>query len=233
MKPNSGLTKAELAVVGVVTLLVVLLLCRVIFRPLGPHTEHRRVLACTSRLHELGKGLLRYTMQHDGWCPFPLGRGTRRDGYNGAEWLATLYWTRFVDDADAFLCPGSGDTNHAGSDLCPDRASPDRFGPQTVSYAGIHYWSLRDTDGAAQPGALHVDAIENTVYAPAACDDTQGSVNHGKEPSRGFTVLFFDGRVWFLKERSTSRPEWLTSKAELDLEREVGLKDGPFWQLRN
>ena len=152
------------------------------------------------------------------WLPFPLDRRRVPHDFNGAEWLASLYWTGVVEEPQVFICPASGDTNREGADLGTHHAIPGRFGPRTVSYAGLHYYSRTDASGKPRPGALINDLAPSE---PIASDDTQGAVNHGTSDSGGMCVRFFDSHV-----------EWKTHE-EIDLERGVGQKGGPLWRLRN
>jgi hypothetical protein len=51
--------------------------------------------------------------------------------------------------AAILLCPSSGDTNNGGKDVGPTSVAG-CFGPRTVSYAGLHYYSTVDEEGAAK-----------------------------------------------------------------------------------
>ena len=185
-----------------------------------PRVDERRVMGCRRMLSQIAMGMATYLNEFGDsrYYPCPLGRGLKPDDYNGAEWLASLYWTRILPDPGAFICPSSTDTNHDGRDLGSQRAIAGRFGSQTVSYAGMHYKSLTDTAGRPKAGAIMHDFPPNE---PMASDDTEGSINHGDVNNGGTMVLFFDGHKEF----------WTHEK--IDLERGVGLKGGPLWRLRN
>jgi prepilin-type processing-associated H-X9-DG protein len=111
----------------------------------------------------------------------------------------------------------SGDTNRGGLDLGTRRA-PATFGSQTVSYAGLHYYSLWDASGRPGPGAIPDGVLPGD--APMASDDTQGTINHAATGG-DMNVLFVDTHV----ERRT--------RTELDPERAVGQTGGLLQQLRN
>ena len=147
----------------------------------------------------------------------PLGLGRNPGTYNGAEWLASLYWAGTVPDPWVFLCPSSGDDKHEGRDIGTSRASP-AFGSQTVSYAAMHYRSMTDNVGSQVAGAIFDDFAPSL---PMASDDTQGTINHGAADTGGMCILFFDSHV----DRRSS--------AEIDIEHAVGQKGGLLWQLRN
>ncbi len=149
--------------------------------------EERGRQRCCSNLNQLAKGMATYMNEFgdNRYYPCPLGRGARPGTYNGAEWLAALYWTGGMPDAGLFICPISGDTNRDGLNLGERRAAPE-FGSQTVSYAAMHYGS-----NTAGPGAIRDDYPPNKVMAS---DDTQGGMNH---EGWGANVLFFDSHIDF------------------------------------
>jgi len=158
---------------------------------------------CRNNLNQLAKGLATYLNEHGDARFFmcPLGRGVSPDTYNGAEWLASLYWTGVIPDPGVFLCPVTSDTNHDGVDIGLYRAAA-TFGSQTVSYAGMHYNS-----DSNEPGAIRDDYPPNK---PMASDDTEGDINHGTASNGGMAILFFDSHVEF------------RTNTELDLEHAVG-----------
>jgi len=219
MAETRGLPLAEvLAVLAAIAVLGVLAL-HYHLATLRSREDARRI-RCRSNLCQLGKGMATYLNEHgDGrWCPCPLGRGRDPSNYNGAEWLASLYWTDLVPDPSVFICPSAPDMNYDGEDLGTHHAVPGRFGSQTVSYAGLHYYSLTDKVGNPTAGAIREDFPPNE---PMACDDTEGTINHGTPDNGGMSVLFFDSHVEF----------WFNTR--IDLERGVGMKGGPLWRLRN
>lgn len=201
---------------------------------------------CRNMLNQLAKGMATYVAEFgdNRFYPCPIGRTPTRYDYNGAEWLASLYWTSVVPDPDVFICPSSPDTNHDGADLGAERES-ETFGSQTVSYAAMHYRSYQDESGRPRPlvndpllrpvveepedpprkprplTAAAVRGICVPDSEPMACDDTQGTINHGTRTNGGMSVLFFDSHV-----------EFKTSE-EIDVERAVGQEDGLLKRLRN
>ncbi|MFP4056451.1 MAG: type II secretion system protein [Candidatus Brocadiia bacterium] len=187
--------------------------------------EEARRIRCRNNLNQLAKGMYTYLMEFgdNRFYPCPLGRGAEPNDYNGAEWLASLYWTGLVPDPGVFLCPGTRDSNAQGRHLGRRRASA-AFGPRTVSYAGMHYYSMTERDGTRVARAIRDDFPPNM---PMGSDDTQATVNHGEANNGGMSVLFFDSHV-----------EFKTNKM-VDLERGVGYDEGPggpkhlLWQLRN
>ncbi|MFC1806358.1 H-X9-DG-CTERM domain-containing protein [Planctomycetota bacterium] len=216
--------------VGVALLGVVLLL--LIGMLLGPDrvSERRRRRRCAQQLKELAQGLAVYVdaFGRGNWYPCPVGRGAKLADYNGAEWLASLYWTGVVSDPEVYICPSSPDTNGDGRDLGRHRATT-AFGSQTVSYAGMHYRSLSDS-GAAIPASFP----PSPAATPMACDDTQGAINHGERNNGGMNVLFFDGHIEFKRTTgfTDGQPDPDTFPG-IDLERGVGQTGGLLWRLRN
>jgi len=211
---RQGVTALELVLV----VMVVCVLTWGVLAVLAHRREAARHTRCMSHLNCLAKGMATYLVEHgdNRWYPCPLGLGRVPDDYNGAEWVASAYWSGVHPDPDCTLCPSSGDSNRKGLDLGARRASA-TFGSQTVSYAALHYYSMTDASGRPMPGALRDDFPSN---APMASDDTQGTVNHAATGG-GMNVLFADSHA----EKRT--------RAELDPERAVGRAGGLLWQLRN
>lgn len=159
--------------------------------PLFPRRrESNRRVRCRSNLHQLAKGMAIYLNEYgdNRWHPCPLGRGAKATTYNGAEWLAALYWTGVVSDPGVFICPSSPDSNDYGQHIGANVAAPN-FGSQTVSYAGMHWRSVTPTGGAIRDDFPSNEAM--------ASDDTQGAINHGTIENHGMSVLFFDSHVEF------------------------------------
>jgi len=178
----------------IVLVLILGLLASIVLPMLARPPEEARRTRCRNYLSGLAKGMATYLVEYGDrrWFPCPLGRGQTSGNYNGAEWLASLYWTGIVPDTIVFNCPSSGDDNDGGRQLGRDRAIPGLFGSQTVSYAGMHYYSLRDDAGNPIPGAIADDYWPNL---PMASDDTQGDINHGARSGGGLNVLYFDSHV--------------------------------------
>jgi prepilin-type processing-associated H-X9-DG protein len=185
------------ALVAVLVLVVVLVvLVGMLVPSLSICREDADRIGCRNNLNEIAKGMATYLNEYGDncWFPYPLGQGLRRYDFCGSEWLASVYWTGLVTDPDVFVCPMSGDSNDDGRDLGTARAIPGRFGPPTVSYAGLHYYSRRDEKGNPIPGAIRDDYPPNK---PMGSDDTQGDINHGTLSNGGMSILFFDSHVEF------------------------------------
>jgi prepilin-type processing-associated H-X9-DG protein len=218
MRRNQGLTRADVLVMAV----VVAVLAPVIYLSQSQISEDGRRLRCRSHLSCLGKSMATYLNEHGGdqWYPCPLGLGLNPNDYSGAEWIATKYWVGICPNTFCLLCPSSSDTNHEGADVGTDHAVPGRFGSQTISYAGMHYYSLTDDQGNPKAGAIRDDFPSNEAWGS---DDTEGTINHpdGLFRRGGMNVLFFDTHI-----------EWKTSE-EIDIQHSVGQKGGLLSRLRN
>jgi len=191
MKKRQGMTLLELLIV----VFVVAIVAGLLIPALARKREEDRRIRCRNNLNQLAKGMASYIDDRgdNRFYPVPLGRGCAPGTYNGAEWLASLYWTGVVPDPGVFLCPSTTDTNADGKDIGCKRANDcgGSFGSQTVSYAGMWWKSVTTANG----GGIRDDF---PPYEPMACDDTQGGINHGDAANGGMNVLFFDSHVEFL-----------------------------------
>jgi hypothetical protein len=214
MATSSGLKLSHILIlVGALAVLALLLLPS-LAKPIDSGTRIR----CRNNLNQISKGMATYLSELGGdrFYPFPLGRGVRMYDFNGAEWLASVYWAHIIVDPTVYNCPTPGDSNHGGRDLGAERAPRDLFGSQTVSYAGMHYYSLTDKAGNPIPGAIPADYPSDKVMA---CDDTEGTINHGDRDNGGMAILFFDSHVEY----------WTHTKVDL----EHGVGQGELAALRN
>jgi prepilin-type N-terminal cleavage/methylation domain-containing protein len=228
MKTRHGFTLTDLLVA-----VAVLAVCAALMLPAASGArlrlpwararEEARRIRCRNNLNQMAKGMATYLNEHgdNRFYPCPLGRTVNPKNYNGAEWLASMYWTGVLPDPGVFLCPSTRDTNNDGRDLGTERAVAKRFGTQTVSYAAMHYKSMTDQKGAFIYRAIRDDFPPNM---PMGSDDTQGTINHGKATNGGMAVLYFDSHVEF------------KTHTEIDLVRGVGQQGDPrplLYLLRN
>jgi len=235
MRQARGLTRTELLVGMVLVVAVPLLL--VIWSRTREWREEARRLRCQANLAQLAKGMANYLGWESRFYPWPGGRAGCGGGYGnadfgGAEWLAALYWTWELRDPGIFICPSSGDTNRNGRWLGEHGCGgpgfvggPDgKLKPEAVSYAA---WGSTSV-AVYQREKLGRSPVTNSAIRddfppeePMACDDTEGTVNHGRADSGGMNVLFFDGHVEF----------WPNTR--VDLLRGVGQKGTELVALRN
>ena len=231
LRQARGLTTLQivLIVVGGVILFmmfVVAVLAAMLLPALARAREEARRIRCRNNLNQVAKAMATYLNEHgdNRFYPFPLGRCLEGNDFNGAEWLASLYWTGVLPDPGVFICPSTLDTNDNGEDLGTFRTMAGRFGSQTVSYAAMHARSLTDMAGDPKLDAIRDD---HPPFFPMGSDDTQGPVNHGESTNGGMCILFFDSHVEF------------KTNTEIDLETGVGASAGwggqkpLLWQLRN
>ncbi|NQT88041.1 prepilin-type N-terminal cleavage/methylation domain-containing protein [bacterium] len=190
MKKRQGFTLIELLVV----IAIIAILAGMLLPALARAREEARRIRCRNNLNQLAKGMATYLNEHgdNRFFPCPLGRTTAGTTYNGAEWLASLYWSGVIPDPGVFICPSSPDSNHDGTDIGLN-TEVGTFGSQTVSYAAMHYESGLLAP-AALAGAIRDDYPPNKAMGS---DDTQGDINHGTLTNGGMAILFFDSHVEF------------------------------------
>lgn len=221
MRRIRGITMAEL-LIGVFALAVGLwLLCYAI----QSSREEAMRIRCRNCLNQLAKGVWTYCgeFSEERFVLWPVGRagcGTKADPQvGGAEWLATLYWTKIIPDPGVFLCPASPDDNAEGREL-GDRGCPGNrpLSEDAVSYAGMGDRSvgiyLVSKQGKAASYATSKLAVRDDFPPdePMACDDTEGGINHGS--ARTMNVLFFDSHVEYWT-RDRVDPERGVGRGEL------------------
>ncbi|MBM4039410.1 MAG: hypothetical protein FJ290_12935 [Planctomycetes bacterium] len=189
-------------------------------------------LTCRNNLNQLAKGMATYLNEcgDNRFYPWPAGRagcGTvANPNFAGAEWLATLYWTRIIPDPGFYYCPSSPDNNEQGAELgsiggpggkplSADAVSYAAFGHKSV---GIYLCSKQD-EGAACANSILPIKDDFPPNEPMASDDTQGPIHHGERDNGGMAVLFFDSHVEY----------WTHNRLDL----ETGVGQGDLCALRN
>ena len=234
MKKRQGFTLIELLVV----IAIIAILAGMLLPALARAREEARRIRCRNNLNQLAKGMATYLNEHgdNRFYPWPGGRGGCGDSdenadFGGAEWLASLYWTRILPDPGVYICPSSPDSNENGENLgrhgCDDEgefeAGEDgKLQEGAVSYAGMGSTSTRVYETVKlhrnpdEQSAIRDDFPPNETMA---CDDTEGNINHGESENGGMAVLFFDSHVEF----------WTHTKVNL----EQGVGEGELVALRN
>jgi len=231
VKHTRGLTLAEL-LIGVLALgLGLWFLATALSRTSRPRegTIHMR---CKDHLRQLSKGMATYLNEcgDNRFYPWPAGRpgcGTvANPTFGGAEWLATLYWTRIIPDPGTFICPSSSDS--VGES--PDLGSSGTPGGRPLLWSAVSYAAMSD-----RSVGIYLTSKQNkaATYAtsklairddfppnePMASDDTQGPIHHGEADNGGMCVLFFDSHVEY----------WTHNRVDL----ETGVGQGDLCALRN
>ncbi len=231
MATTSGV-KLSYILVSVGVLIVVVLLAGMLMPAVSPCREESRRVRCRNNLNQLAKGMATYLNEcgDSGGYPWPVGRpgcGTRANpGFGGAEWLASLYWTRIIPDPGVYNCPSSPDSNEQGTELGTYGAPGGKpLSADAVSYAAFGNRSfgiyMVTKQGKAPDHAKSSLAIREDFPAgePMACDDTEEPINHGERDNGGMSVLFFDSHVEY----------WTHTRVDL----ETGVGQGDLCALRN
>ncbi|MBM4039409.1 MAG: hypothetical protein FJ290_12930 [Planctomycetes bacterium] len=204
MKRTNGSSLFDLII-----MVAMLLVAAVVFDAWRPRTRTPcRRIWCRNNLNQLCKGMATYLNElgDNRFYPWPAGRpgcGTASEpSFGGAEWLASLYWTRIIPDPGVYICPSSPDGNEYGAALGSDGAPGGKPLPaDVVSYAAFGHRSvgiyMLSKHGNAPGYAQSSIAVREDFPAgePMACDDTQGPIHHGERDNGGMSVLFFDSHV--------------------------------------
>ncbi|MDP6113827.1 MAG: hypothetical protein QGG53_18360 [Planctomycetota bacterium] len=170
MNGRRAFTLVDLAILAGLIVLVGMLLPALVRS--REHSGHHR--KCKNNLRQLGTGMIQYIDQY-GKGRYYSWPGTQKASFNGAQWIATMYWTSLLNEPDLYLCPFSVDDNDDGGELGR------RFTVLRsidVSYAG--------RDG--RMGAIVDKMPSNTLMM---CDDSEGPPNHDD----GVNLLYFDAHV--------------------------------------
>jgi len=236
---NRGtVTLAEMLVLALLVLAAVVFLV-MMDRSTRRAREEARRIRCRGNLNQLAKGMATYVGELGDNRFYPClpgypGCGTvARPTFGGAEWLASLYWTKVIPDPGVFNCPNSPDSNEMGVLLgsfgCP---GGEPLLPQAVSYAGMGHDSMAvyvknlpkwvkglpkwEVMYPVSGGAIRDDFPPNEAMGS---DDTEEPINHGSARDGCMSVLLFDSHVE------------LWTQEKVDLERGVG--SGALVLLRN
>jgi len=141
---------------------------------LGHAREEARKMSCKGRLRHLGTAMIQYIDQ------FGKGRyytwpGPQKASFNGAQWIASMYWTSLLNSPGLYICPSSRDDNERGGRLGRRFTA---LRAQDVSYASRN----------GMLGAIEHRMPSNTMMMS---DDTEGRPNHRD----GVNLLYFDAHV--------------------------------------
>jgi len=161
-------------------------------------------MRCKNNLRQLGTGMIQYIDQ------FGKGRyytwpGPQKASFNGAQWIASMYWVSLLNEPDLYICFSSTDDNDGGGRLGRRFTS---LRAMDVSYAGRN----------GMLGAIVDRMPSNTLMMS---DDTEGEANH----EYGVNLLYFDAHVEWSQQISPLT-EGEKGKATLG-------KDRPVDMLRN
>ena len=182
MKRSQGFTIIELLVV----IAIIAILAGMLLPALGRARDEARKVRSASNLSQIGKAMNMYLLKYGDNSYYALPAST----FRGDEWLMSIYWTGICQEPKVFLNPATDD----GAALPGDTTgvtfgSADSIDDDACSYAGLR------KDNAITDGTATAYFTESTITSASAlaCDDNEGSVNHGD----GMNVVYFDAHVEF------------------------------------
>ncbi len=228
MRRTNGSSLSDLLI-----MVAMLLAAAAVFDAWSPRTRTPcRRIQCRNNLNQLAKGMYTYLNElgDNRFYPWPAGRpgcGTvAGPDFGGAEWLASLYWTRIIPDPYVYNCPSSPDSNEQGLELGSNGTPGGKpLSDDAVSYAALGhkcvgiYLCSKQNKGASYAASILPIKDDFPPNEPMACDDTQGPIHHGERDNGGMAVLFFDSHVEY----------WTHTRVDL----ETGVGQGDLCALRN
>ncbi|MBI2194077.1 MAG: type II secretion system protein [Planctomycetes bacterium] len=169
-KPRPAFTLIELLVV----VAIIAILVGMLIPALARAREEARKMKCRSALHNMGTAMAQYVDMF-GKGRFYSWPGTQAPIFNGAQWIASLYWSNLLAEREQYVCPSSADDNDNGGEL------------------GRKFTALRDIDVsyAGRNGLIGVIVDKMESNTTMMCDDSDGTQNHDE----GVNLMFFDAHV--------------------------------------
>jgi prepilin-type processing-associated H-X9-DG protein len=143
----------------------------------------RRKMTCSSGPRQLGTGMIQYIDQY-GKGRYYTWPNTPMTSFNGAQWIASMYWTSLLNEPGLYLCPSSVDDNDDGGEL------------------GRRFTALRDIDVSfvGRDGRMGVIVDKMPSNTLMMCDDAEDPPSHDE----GVNLLYFDAHVEWSKSISSA-----------------------------
>ena len=169
-KSSDAFTRIDLGIL----LFVIAVLAGMLLPALCRSREESHISRCKNNLRQLGMGMIQYIDQY-GKGRYHSWPGKQKASFNGAQWIASMYWTSLLNEPDLYNCPYSVDDNDDGGEL------------------GRRFTVLRDIDVsyAGHDGRMGVIVDKMPSNTVMMCDDSEDPPNHDE----GVRLLDFDAHV--------------------------------------
>lgn len=194
--------------------------------------EKARKKACANNLRSIGLGFIQYSTENR-FFPHMKADKTPHDTSDVSKVFRTMIYDKYIDNAEAYICPSSedfhiemsdavrnnpkqfqwGSPDPSGSNQRPERGGTD---PDVFQNSQLSYTYLRRRVASAHTRS---DTMISADKAVREGDDvaqaSNGTGDVAGNHSDGFNVLYADGHVEFVKTSEEDLCQRLASRLHM------------------